>query len=151
VRFAPWLLVALTVLAGCGGESDEPSSARTQATPTATPEPRATPEPTSQEIREVVNRYLAAYARQDWSGLCATLVPSQQRQFDRLAGSCERAFRTLRSEKRELVRNSRAGEIRVRGKRATIEVTELGWREPYMRLYAIEEDGAWGVARRKRG
>jgi hypothetical protein len=157
VRIAPWLVATVTALAGAGcgaGEGDEPSSARAQATPTATPEPRSTPEPPSQEVREVANRYLAAFAARKWGEVCATLVPSEQSHFDRLAGSCERAFRASGARQsrqvRKLLRNSRAGEIRIRGTRATIEITELGWREPFMRLYAIEEDGAWGISRRKR-
>jgi hypothetical protein len=145
-----WLPAFLCIgLAACGGDDAEPSAART---PTATAEARATPEPTSQEIRQAANRYLAAFGRSDWAGVCATLVPSERRHFDRRAGSCERAFAATEATKRErrLLRNSRAGEIRIGPNQAIIEITELGWREPFMRLYAIEERGAWGIARSRK-
>jgi len=145
-----WVPAFLCIaLAACGGDDAEPSAART---PTATPDARATPEPASQEIREIANRYLAAFARSDWAGVCATLVPSERRHFDRRAGSCERAFSFPKTPRRELqlLRNSRAGEIRIAPNQAIIEVTELGWRKPYMRLYAIEERGAWGIARSRK-
>jgi hypothetical protein len=105
----------------------------------------------TQEIREVANRYLAASARSDWTMVCATLARSERRHFDRLAGSCEAAFRANAEEvgRRQLrrLRNARAGEIRIDGDEAVIEVNELGWREVLMRLYAVHGDGGWGIAR----
>jgi len=51
---------------------------------------------------------------------------------------------------RELARNSRASEIRIGREQAVIDITELGMDDVYMRLYAIEEDGRWGIARSRK-
>jgi hypothetical protein len=157
VRSALWILMTGIGLgfAGCGED------AHPAATPTATPEPtkqadsRATPEPTEQQIRQVANAYLKALSRRDWTAVCATLAKSEQRYFDRLGdGKCERVFRASgrRMGKRDRARagNSLASEIRIAREQAVIEITEAGGRDVYMRLYAIEEDGRWGIARSKK-
>jgi hypothetical protein len=75
-----------------------------------------------------------------------------QRYFERLGkGKCERVFRAggrrAGRRGRELMGNSLASEIRIGREQAVIGITELGGRDVYMRLYAIEEDGRWGIAR----
>ena len=114
----------------------------------------ATNDPTTQEIREVANRYLAEFARQDWAGVCTTMAPSERRYYDRHGDSCVNAFR--RNAKRvtrrglKLFRNSRAGEIHLRAEEAVIEVTKLGWFDTILRLYAIQEQDRWWIARSKK-
>jgi hypothetical protein len=51
---------------------------------------------------------------------------------------------------RRLVGKSAASEIRIGPEQAVIEITESGGQEPYMRLYATEENGRWGIARSKK-
>ena len=139
------LVLVVTVVA-CG-ESSEP------APPAATPIPdrRAQVEPTQLEIRRAANAYVRAWGQRDWDALCDTLVPSERRYFDRLGGSCERVFRQggKRSGKfeRRVVGDSIASEIRIGPKQAVIEITQAGSPTPYMRLYAIQEKGRWGIAR----
>jgi hypothetical protein len=137
-------ITAVLALAGCGG-GEERATAR--PSPTSTPEPAPTTEPTQLEVRQAANAYLKAFARGDWKGVCDALVPSERRYFDNLTGSCERGFRRTGGRDRRLLRNAIAGEIRIRSEQAVISVNEQGWREPIMRLYAIEEDGSWGIAR----
>jgi hypothetical protein len=145
------VLAAGFAAVGCG--EDESGTGRDTAA-TATPRPVATNDPRTQKIREVANRYLSATAGRDWTAVCATLVPSERRHFERLAGTCEEAFRTgaVEAGNREVrrLRDARAGEIRIGRHQAVIEINELGWREPLMHLYAIREDGGWGIARSKK-
>jgi hypothetical protein len=155
VRGALLVRVALVgvALAGCGDNAESPQ-ARTESATRSQPDPRSTPDPTELEIRQVANAYLKAFAREDWSGVCATLAASERRYFDRLAGSCERPFRQGGREAgkrgRRQLANSLASAIRIGPDQAVIEITEAGWREPFMRLYAIEEYGRWGIARSKK-
>jgi hypothetical protein len=153
-KFVRWVLLAVTCLSlvACGSEEQRVAG---QSKPAATeaPDPRATPDPTELEIRQDANAYLKAYARGDWTGVCDTLVPSERRYFDELGGRCEHVFRqTVRVSRRERrqLRNALASDIRIGRHQAVIEVTESGWRDPIMRLYAIEEAGAWGIARSKK-
>ena len=151
MRAATWVLLAVIGIAapGCGEEEQRPPPAAT-----AEPDRRATPDATELEIRQAANAYLKAFARGDWTGVCATLVASERRYFDRLAGSCERPFRDIARKAgkrgRRQMRDSLASAIRIGPEQAVIEITEAGWREPYMRLYAVEENGRWGIARSKK-
>jgi hypothetical protein len=149
VRSALIAIAAVLALAGCGG-GEERATARPSPTATDTPDPVTTAEPNQLEIRQAANAYLKAFAAGDWTGVCDTLVPSERRHFERLAGSCERGFSSTGGRNRRVLSNAIAGEIRIRSEQAVIAVNEQGWREPIMRLYAIEEDGAWGIARSKK-
>jgi hypothetical protein len=156
VRRAPFVLVAVIgALAGCGEDKEPVATPTPTAKPAKQVDSRATPEPTEQQIREAANAYLKALARRDWTAVCATLVKSEQRYFARLGdGKCERVFRASgrRMSRRERARaaNSLADEIRIGRDQAVIDITESGWDDVYMRLYAIEEDGRWGIARSKK-
>ena len=154
MRIGRYALLAALALGGCGESADEDRAA-SGPTPASTPRPVSTNDPRTQEIREAANRYLSATARADWSAVCATLARSERGYFDRLGGSCEAVYgadsrrKAVRRERR-LIRNARAGDIRVKGDGAVIDVHELGWREVLFRLYAIEENGRWGIARREK-
>jgi hypothetical protein len=139
-------LIVVLALAGCGG-GEERATAR--PSPTSTPDPVATVDPTQVEIRRAANAYVKAYARADWTGVCDTLVPSERRYFDQLGGRCERVFRTTGGRNRRILRDASAGEIRI-GREQAVIVVEDQFVDEIMRLYAIEEDGAWGIARSKK-
>jgi hypothetical protein len=149
VRIALLVLVGV-VLAGCGEEA-EPAAVPTEP---AKSDPRARFDETELEIRQAANAYLQAFGNRDWKGVCAALVPSERRYFDRLAGDCERPFRQgwreMTKGARRLAANAIAGEIRIGPYQAVIHVTESGSPDPYMRLYAIEENGHWGIARSRK-
>jgi hypothetical protein len=153
-RYAALAAAAGLGLGGCGSSANDEPATASSPTATTTPRPVSTSDPRTQEIREAANEYLAASARGDWTTVCATLARSERRYFDRRAGACEAAFRANaeRVGRRELrrLRNARAGEIRINDDTAVIEVSELGWREVLMRLYATHEDGRWGIARSKK-
>jgi hypothetical protein len=140
-------------LGGCGDEQDPAATATPE--PTKQADSRATPEPREQQIREVANAYLKASSRADWTAVCATLARSERRYFERLGdGKCERVFRAggRRMGKRDSERavNLLASDIRIGREQAVIEITQAGGRDVLMRLYAIEEDGRWGIARSKK-
>jgi hypothetical protein len=149
------LMAAIGVaLAGCG-ESEDPAPASPPKPAKKQADPRATPEPTEQEIREAANAYLQAFSRSDWTAVCNTLVPSERQYFDRLGkGKCERVFRDGGREAgkrgRESLGTSIASDIRIGREQAVIGITLYGSHKVYMRLYAIEEDGRWGIARSKK-
>jgi hypothetical protein len=145
VRSALMAIVAVLALAGCGG-GEERATAR--PSPASTPDPVATVEPTEVEIRKAANAYVKAYARGDWTGVCDTLVPSERRYFDQLGGSCERVFRS-EGRNRRVLRDAIAGEVRIGRDQAVIVIEDYVVDE-LMRLYAIEEDGSWGIARSKK-
>ena len=147
------MTLVVIVLAGCGEDAERAPGAA-QPTKSTKADPRATPDPVELEIRQAANAYMKAFGRRDWKGVCATLVPSERRYFDRLAGACERPFRQgwrgMTKGARRLVANSIAGEIRIGPYQAVIDITENGDPGPYMKLYAIEENGRWGIARSKK-
>jgi hypothetical protein len=148
VRSALVAIVAVLALAGCGG-GEERATARPSPSPTDTPDAVATVDPTQVEIRKAANAYVKAYARGDRTGVCDTLVPSERRYFDQLGGSCERVFRTTGGRNRRILRDASAGEIRI-GREQAVIVVEDQFVDEIMRLYAIEEDGSWGIARSKK-
>jgi hypothetical protein len=152
MRWAAFLL-ALLALAGCGGEEDPPARADAEptATATATPDER---EQAKEEIRQLATDWLAAAAKADAKGQCELLIPAEQRYFDRLAGSCEKAYTPRGSAEdkrfaRETARDSKPGTIIVYDKGyATIEL-EHSADGVYETIYAVEADGGWGIARKK--
>lgn len=141
------------MLAGCGGEDAEPTPAAAETTPeaTATPDER---EQAKEEIRQLVTDWLAAAAKGDAQGQCELLIPAEQRYFDKLAGSCEKAYTPRGSAKdkkfaRETARDTKPGTIIVYDKGyATIEL-EHATDGVYETVYAVETDDGWGMARKK--
>ena len=151
-----WIPVAAALaLAGCGSDGGgEVPAAETTPTPTAT----ATPDERAQakeELRDLTFDWLKAAAKADAGALCDMLAPSERRYFDRLAGSCEEAWAPRGTAKRRAfarrtAKESRPGQIIVyEDSYATIEVHHSRDGN-YLTLYAIEEKGEWGMARKKR-
>jgi hypothetical protein len=148
-----WFPVAVLVMAGCGEEEPEAAAeGKPEATATATPDPR---DAAKKEIRTLVADWLEATAKEDAETRCELLAPSERRHFDRVAGDCATAYAPRGSAKqRELGRRvagaSRPGTIIVyEGGYATIEVHHAKAGN-YITLYAIDEKGSWGIARKKR-
>lgn len=151
MRSLLWILVTgALVVGGCGG--DEPQ-AEADASPAASkeePEPEETPDPKA-DIRERVSAWLEATAGRDGKELCAQLAPSERRHFDKRTGSCAKAFAATATPKAAAIaKESKAGLITVyEDGYATIEIDDVDSGR-HMTLYAIEEDGDWWLARKKR-
>jgi hypothetical protein len=146
-RLAYMLVVAA---AGCGEEPAQREPAATTPTPTPTADRTAGLDPEKAEIRRAADAYYAALARKDFRAVCDTLAPSERRHFAARAAGCPNAFAdlSLPPRKRRILRDFRAGEVRVRGDRATIELTLVGSRTVIAKLYALREDDRWGISRR---
>jgi hypothetical protein len=148
-----WIPVAAAVaVAGCGGDDETTAQAKPEPTASATPDERAQ---AKQQLRDLTFDWLKAAANEDAGALCGMLVPSERRYFDRLAGSCEEAWAPRGSAKkrafaRRTAEESRPAQIIVyEDGYATIEVHHSRDGN-YLTLYAIEEKGEWGMARKKR-
>ena len=145
-----FLIVGLA-LAGCGGSDPGPEAAK--PTPSATADRSSGLDQDQVAIRRAVARYYDAYAKKDFEAVCATLVPSERRHFDRKGGRCARVFAqgAGRLKPRELKQlgELEADRIRIEGDRATITLTNAYFSGRYGRLYALREDGEWGITRRK--
>jgi hypothetical protein len=149
-----WIPVLLMfATGGCGrDEAEEAPAAESTPTPTKTPDARAQ---AKEEIQELTFQWLKAASKEDAGALCDMLAPSEQRYFDKLAGSCEKAWAARGSAKkrafaRRTAEESRPGQIIVyEDGYATIEIHHSRDGN-YLTLYAIEEKGEWGMARKKR-
>lgn len=136
------LLVLLVLAAGCGSNDEQsPRPADTGARTTAE---RA--ESDEVQLRKLAIEYWDAVAERDWERVCATLSPRARARLGRKAGSCERAYRTTaKPQASKTARELTAGEVKVRGDRATVEITLRGDDETIQTLHAAKIDGRWWV------
>jgi hypothetical protein len=133
-------LVAAAVFAaltGCGG-SDETAASKPAATASSSP---ATDE---QAAADVALRYAQAIADKDWEAVCSTRTQAERDEFARTAGSCSRAFELILKDKpTELFGTVKAGEVRIRGNVAGIDLLQPGQTEPVTTLGAVKQHGQW--------
>ena len=152
MRRSAFLIIALA-LPGCGGSGERPAAEKATVTPAATADRSSGLDQDQVQIRRAVARYYDALAAKDFPAVCATLVPSEQSYFTGLAGKCPRAFaqeaRRLPPRRLKLLAELEADRVRIKGDRATITVTNAYFSGRHGRLYALRENGAWGLARRK--
>jgi hypothetical protein len=135
------LAVALcALLAGCGNESDsENTAAKNDGPPPSHSGEQA-------EIAGVAERYLSAFSDEDWATVCETRSKKDRDAMAQLAGSCERAFEAVAKSKpgaTEFFADARAGEVRIRGDRADVDILQPGQTKAAMALVAVKRDGAW--------
>lgn len=141
------ILVGCALLAGCGRE-EPPAEAEASAEPTATETPDAR-EQAKKEIRELTFDWLAAGAKGDGAALCETLAPSERRYYASRHRSCAAAWRKPTAFGVRTLKESRPGTIIVYEEGyATIEIHHIEDGN-YMTIYAIDEGGRWGIARKK--
>ena len=61
-----------------------------------------------------------------------------------MAGSCERMYRVIFAEKpTELFDGSEAGEVRIEGDLAGVDIHQKGQKEPVTTLAVVRTDGGW--------
>ena len=145
------VLIVGCAIAGCGEEAAPREPAAPAQTPTPTPDRSAGLDPGKTELRRAADAYYAAYARKRYEAVCETLAPSERRHFHRIAGSCPKAFSSPRlpARRRRVMRDFRAGAVRIRGDRATISITTTTSNDEIGRLYGLREDGRWWISRRR--
>jgi hypothetical protein len=131
VRLA--LLALALVLAGCGTDPIDTS-------------PAPTGPASKREAAAIAVRYITALVDKDWAAACQTRVKAEQRKLaDAADGSCPRAFERLFMERPTTDRyvGVRAGEVRIKGPLAGIDMIARGEPGPRITLGAVRENGEW--------
>jgi len=147
MRAHAWVAAAaVAALTGCGG-SDEKTARKPAATAqTSAPDikPAATDE---QAAADVALRYAHAIGEKDWEAVCATRTEAERKSFARDAGTCPRAFELILKDKpTELFATVKAGEVRIRGNVAGIDLLQPGQTKPVTTLGAVKQGGKWLLA-----
>jgi hypothetical protein len=128
------LAVMALLLAGCGASK-----------PVEGP-PASTDAASKRQAAEVAVRYVRAVVDMDWGAACATRTTDEQRRLaDASGGTCPRALETLFKDKPAAERYTgvRAGEVRIKGARAGIDMIPRGQTQPRITLGAVQENGEW--------
>ena len=148
-----WPIAALGLtLAACGGEEKQAASTpaaaaatadTAAATATATAAADTLP-PEEQAAADVAVAYAQAIAKEDWEAACATRTESEQKEAAKLGGSCPKTFAKLFEGKpTDLFADVEAGEVRIEGEKAGIDLVQPGQDEPALTLGAVMADGEW--------
>lgn len=140
-------LLVLGAVAACGEEQRDEQPAAATATATATAETVSTV-PDAQ-IRNRAEAYIASVIDEDWKAACEAWAPSERRGLEESAGSCERAFKVLFEGERMVKRmfaDTRAGAVRVRGGKASVDLMAPDAAKPVATLGAMIENGQWWLA-----
>jgi hypothetical protein len=142
-------LLALGMTA-CGAEKGggEPAAATPKATQTAAPAATAAPGAEA-EIQRAAKQYIDGLADHDFKTACKAWAPSERKDLARTAGSCEQAFEMLvetTPAMAKVFKQAEAGEVRIEGEKAGVDVVQPGQTEPATTFGAILEDGHWFLA-----
>lgn len=88
------------------------------------------------------SRYLEAFKKGDWKGVCATLTPKARQRLARKAGSCPAAYA---KNKPSSAKYMLVSEVDVKGDRAVVTVSFNGIvdQKPEFKMYAARMDGEW--------
>jgi hypothetical protein len=139
------IIALCTLLAACGSDGSEQAAEKdtTVAETSAPAEERSGEEA---ELAELAETYMSSWAEEDWEGVCGTRSRSDRKELARTAGSCERAFEVIAADKpgaAKLLAEARAGDVRIRGSLAGIDIVQPGQTEPATTLGAVKRDGEW--------
>lgn len=89
-------------------------------------------------------RYLDAVVDHDSDAVCETRSRSERKEFARMAGSCERMYKVLFEDKpTDLFDGSEAGEVRIEGDVAGVDIHQSGQEEHVTTLAVVRTDGGW--------
>ena len=135
------MAASAALVGGCGSDDEERSprgepQTQTQARPAISDQT---------QIREVASRFLEAYAKGDWKGVCATLSPKARARFARKAGSCPALYReTARRDKTD--KSLLVSRVRLKGENRAIANVSFGGSQEgrqAFKLYAAKIEGKW--------
>jgi hypothetical protein len=133
VRVALLAALALLLFAGCASDPIDTSPAPTG------PESR-------REAAAVAVKYVSALVNSDWAAACETRIAAEQRKLaDAADGSCARAFERIFKQRPTTDRyvGVRAGEVRIEGPLAGIDMIARGEPGPRITFGAVRENGEW--------
>jgi hypothetical protein len=131
--------VLVAAVAGCGGSEEKPAATAQTSAPDVKPAA-----PDEQAAADVALRYAHAIADKDWEAVCATRTQAERDDFAQTAGSCSRAFELILKDKpTELFGTVKAGEVRIRGNVAGIDLLQPGQTKPVTTLGAVKQHGEW--------
>lgn len=146
--------VAALVGAGCGkagtslgAHGGDPGATTVAAVAAASPRPA--PSADAAAIVRVADKYVHGLGTGDFAAACQTRIRAERRQFARLAGSCPAAFRAIRRSPKGrgfgvlAHAAARAGTVRVRGDRATVQVFRPGQGQAALTLSLQHAGGRW--------
>ena len=122
-------------------QTAEPSTSDRVARP---PSPRDATAP-EREAAEVALRYARAVADRDWPVACTTRSRAGRADLARTAGSCERALSVVfKGKPVELFETVLVGDVRIRGRRAGVDLVQPGQKKPFLTLGAVRQrTGRW--------
>jgi hypothetical protein len=132
------LVLLALALAGCGSDEKDKESAGTAATQDR---PAAEREPA-----EVAERYIRALAAKDWKTACSTRTTKDKEGLAQVGGSCERAFEVIAANQKgavEIFRDARAGDVRIQGDKASVDILQPGQTKPATTVLAVREGDRW--------
>jgi|SRR4051812_18954638 hypothetical protein len=149
MRTRLWPLATLLVAVGCGGSEPAAAPKQTPApakTAAATKTPAATGAPGSKEQASATAlSYVRALVDEDWTTACASWTTPDQARMARSAGSCEAALESIfaGSGPTAMFKNVEAGDVRIKGHLAGIDLVQPGQTKPALTFGAVLEDGEW--------
>ena len=126
------VVLAALLLAGCGEKVDM--------------SPAPTDAASKQQAADIAVRYVRALVAKDWATACATRTSGEQKRLaDAGDGSCPKAFQQLFKERPTTDRyvGARAGEVRIKGPFAGIDLIARDESGPRITLGAVRENGEW--------
>jgi hypothetical protein len=132
------LVAGAVLVAGCGSEkaAREKAPEKAAATPT-----RSTDE---NEAADIALRYFDAVVAKDWKAVCKTRTKKERSDLARLLGSCERGFeKVLASKPVDIFDGVKAGDVRIEGDIAGVDIHQPGQPEPALTIAAVREGGRW--------
>lgn len=139
-----WITAALcTVLAaGCGGGDKASTDTGTASSTSSTA--RGYTNPAEAEIRTIALAYVHALAAKDFKAVCATRSSKDVKALENQLGSCEQAYRRITTGKPvELYSDAKAGEVRIKGGVAGVDITAPRNAAANLKLAAVRENGGW--------